>query len=196
MDARLPEKLEGGLELDSHDADALSPHEDWTAWVCRFVSDWLVVALVVMMGAEMLLRGLFNYSIQFSNEVGGYALVAITFLALASGQVHHAYHRVHFVENKLSPLGRAWLRLVFNVGSLAVSVVLLLEFIRFEWITFNSGDVAATSLMTPLWVPRLFMPIGVAALTWALLRTVAGDWRRVRAARLGDPAASASATPH
>jgi TRAP-type C4-dicarboxylate transport system permease small subunit len=182
MVAKLPEKLEGGLELDSHDEDAFSPGEDWSASVCRFISDWLVVALVAMMGAEMVLRGLFNYSIQFSNEVGGYALVAITFLALASGQVHHAYHRVHFVENKLSPVGRAWLRLVFNVGALAVTLVLLGEFIRFEWITFNSGDVAATSLMTPLWIPRLFMPIGVLALACALLRTLAGDWRRVRAA--------------
>ncbi len=34
-----------------------------------------------------------------------------------------------------------------------------------------------------LWVPRLAMPIGALALTWTLLRTVAGDWRRLQAAR-------------
>ncbi|MDO9402921.1 MAG: TRAP transporter small permease [Polaromonas sp.] len=182
MDAQLPPKLEGGLELDSHDADAFSPGEDWSSRLCRFVSDWLVVGLVVMMGAEMLVRGLFGWSIQFSNEVGGYALVAITFLALASGQLNHAYHRVHFIESKLSPSGQAWLRLGFDLAALFVTLILAAEFIRFEWITFNSGDVAATSLMTPLWVPRLFMPVGVLALAWALMRTVAGDWRRVRAA--------------
>lgn len=182
MDAQLSPKLEGGLELDSHDEDEFSPAEDWSSRLCRFISDWLVVGLVIMMGAEMLVRGLFGWSIQFSNEVGGYALIAITFLALASGQLNHAYHRVHFVENKLSPSGKAWLRMIFNLGALAVSLVLLAEFVRFEWITWNSGDEAATSLMTPLWIPRLTMPVGMLALTWALLRTVAGDWRRVRAA--------------
>ncbi|RYX93666.1 MAG: TRAP transporter small permease [Comamonadaceae bacterium] len=177
-----PQKLEGGLELDSQDADEFSPGEDWSANLCRWISDWLVVGLVVMMGAEMLVRSLFGWSIQFSNEVGGYALVAITFLALASGQLNHAYHRVHFIENKLSPRGKAWLRMLFNLGALVVTLVLLGEFIRFEWITWNSGDVAATDLMTPLWMPRLTMPVGVLALAWALLRTVLGDWRRISAA--------------
>ena len=135
-----------------------------------------------MMGAEMVVRSLFGWSIQFSNEIGGYALVAVTFLSLASGQLLHAYHRVHFVEARLSPAGRAWLRLAFDIAALVVSLVLLGELVRFEWITFNSGDVAATSLMTPQWMPRLVMPIGTLVLAWALTRTVLADWRRVRAA--------------
>jgi hypothetical protein len=36
--------------------------------------------------------------------------------------------------------------------------------------------------MTPLWIPRLAMPIGTLMLAWALVRTVRGDWRRIRAA--------------
>jgi TRAP-type C4-dicarboxylate transport system permease small subunit len=89
---------------------------------------------------------------------------------------------VHFVEARLSPAGRAWLRLAFDIAALVVSAVLLAELVRFEWITFKSGDVAATSLMTPQWMPRMVMPIGALVLAWALLRTVAADWRRVRAA--------------
>ncbi|HSV44676.1 MAG TPA: TRAP transporter small permease [Ramlibacter sp.] len=175
------EPILSGLELDAADADEFSPDEGLVAGACRWVSDWIVVGLVAMMGAEMLVRSAFGWSIQFSNEIGGYALVAVTFLSLASGQLLHAYHRVHFVENKLTPAGRAWLRLSFNVAALLVTLVLLGELIRFEWITWNSGDVAATSLMTPQWIPRMFMPIGALALTWALMRTLAGDWRRVRA---------------
>ncbi|MGV3570914.1 MAG: TRAP transporter small permease [Ramlibacter sp.] len=181
----MPESTDS-LDFDSADADRFSPGEDWAAAACRLVSEWLVVGLVVMMGAEMVVRSAFGWSIQFSNEVGGYALVAITFLALGSGQLTHAYHRVHFVEKKLSPTGQAWLRLVFDAAALVVAAVLFAEMVRFEWITWNQGDVAATSLMTPLWVPRLAMPVGTAVLCWALLRTLAGDWRRVRAARNGE----------
>ena len=169
------------LEVDSDGADAFSPNEDAPSKACRWVSQLITLGLVVMMGAEMVVRSLLGWSIQFSNEVGGYALVAISFLSLGSGQSLHAYHRVHFVENKLSPAGRARLMLIFDLASLCVALVLFAEFVRFEWLTWQSGDVAATSLLTPLWIPRLSLPIGAAVLSWALLRTVRADWRRLTA---------------
>lgn len=173
-------------ELESEDADAFSPAEGLPARLGRWACELMMVGLIAMMGAEMVVRTLFGWSIQFSNELGGYALVAITFLSLGSGQFQHAYHRVHFVEHRLSPAGRAALRLGFDLAALATSAVLLAEFVRFEWITWNSGDVAATSLMTPLWLPRLLMPVGVGLLAWALCATVWADWRRLQAARTGD----------
>jgi TRAP-type C4-dicarboxylate transport system permease small subunit len=176
------------LEADSADADSFSPSEDGLSAAGRLISQWIVVALAVMMGVEMLVRSLFGWSIQFSNEIGGYALVAVAFLSLGSGQLLHAYHRVHFVESRLSPVGRAMLRMVFDVASLGVTVVLALEFVRFEWITWQSGDVAATSLMTPQWIPRMSLPLGALILGWALIRTVLADWRRLQSARRGQGA--------
>jgi len=170
------------LEAESADADAFSPPEGRAARLARWVAQWLVVALVAMMGLEMLVRSLFGWSIQFSNELGGYALVAITFLSLGSGQLMHAYHRVHFLENRLGAVGRARLRLAFDLLAMAVTLVLLVELLRFEWLTWKSGDVSATSLMLPLWLPRLSMPIGALILAWALVRVVAADVRRLRAA--------------
>lgn len=170
------------VDGSSLDADAFSPGEDLPARLGRWATQAIVLGLVVMMGLEMLVRSAFGWSIQFSNEIGGYALVAITFLSLASGQLLHAYHRVHFLDKRLGPVGRARLRLVFDLAAGAVAVVLTLELLRFEWLTWQSGDVAATGLMTPLWLPRAVMPLGALALCWALARTLAGDWRRVRAA--------------
>lgn len=172
-------------ELESPDADQFAPREGISAILARWAGQLMVLALIVMMGVEMLVRTVFGWSIQVSNELGGYALVAITFLTLASGQFHHAYHRVHFLEHRLSERGKAMLRLVFDLASTVVTLVLLLEMIRFEWITWQSGDVSATVLLTPLWIPRLSMPIGCAVLAWAMLRTVAGDVKRLRAAGRG-----------
>jgi TRAP-type C4-dicarboxylate transport system permease small subunit len=170
-------------DIDHGDIDAFSPNEDPAAAAGRWLCQVATVGLVGMMVAEMIVRSLFGWSIQWSNEIGGYALIAITFLSLASGQYLHAYHRVHFIENRLSATGKALLRGVFDLASLVVALVLLLEFVRFEWITWRSADVASTALMTPLWMPRLAMPLGAALLVWALLRTLAADWRRLRAAR-------------
>jgi TRAP-type C4-dicarboxylate transport system permease small subunit len=145
--------------------------------VGRWCVHAVVAGLVVMMGVEMLLRTVFGVSLQVSNEVGGYALVAISFLSLASGQTLHAYHRVQFLDRWLSRSGKAWLKIVFDGLSLLVALVLLMEFVRFERLTWASGDVAATSLMTPLWIPRAAMVIGMLGLAWALLRTL---WRDIR----------------
>ncbi len=170
-------------DIDHADADAFSPPEDGAARAGRWLCQVATLGLVAMMVAEMVVRSAFGWSIQWSNEVGGYALVAITFLSLASGHTLHAYHRVHFVEARLSATGRAALRGLFDLASFAVALVLLSEFVRFEWITWRSGDVASTALMTPLWIPRLAMPLGAALLAYALLRTLAADWRRLQAAR-------------
>lgn len=169
--------------LLSEDADKFSPSEDICAKVCRWCVHLIVVGLIVMMGFEMLARSVFGWSIQVSNEIGGYALVAVTFLSLASGQLLHAYHRVHFLDHHLSSSARALVRLLFDSISFVITLVLLYEVGRFEWLTWESGDVAATTLMTPLWLPRLTMLVGMLGLLAALARTLAADYRRLQAAR-------------
>ena len=169
-------------ELDSADADEFSPPEGHAARACRFVSEWIVVGLVVMMGAEMLVRSLFGWSIQFSNEIGGYALVAITFLSARFGTV----------AARLSPCALRRGKDVARRPCVAAACLRLrgpgcdggaarrTGPLRVDHLPIRR--LAATSLMTPQWIPRLVMPIGTLVLAWALLRTVASDWRRVRAA--------------
>jgi TRAP-type C4-dicarboxylate transport system permease small subunit len=162
------------------DEDQFSPRETWLEAATRWVIQIAVLLLVVMMGVEMIVRTLFGWSLQVTNELGGYALILICFFGLSSGQAGHAFHRMHLLDDHLSPRGRALLRLMFDCATTVVAAVLFIEFTRFTWITWKSGDVAATVLLTPLWLPRLAMPIGALALTLTLLRTVVSDWRRLR----------------
>jgi TRAP-type C4-dicarboxylate transport system permease small subunit len=170
----------GDPVVDSVDEDEFSPCETWLEACTRWVIQVAVLLLVVMMGVEMIVRTLFGWSLQVTNELGGYALIVITFFGLCSGQAGHAFHRMHLLDEHLSASGRAMLRLVFDTATAAVAVLLFVEFTRFTWITWKSGDVAATVLLTPLWMPRLAMPIGAFALSVTLLRTIVSDWRRLR----------------
>ena len=52
-------------------------------------------------------------------------------------------------------------------------------------ISWRFGEKAPTYLETPLWVPRLVMAIGTAALCLAILRTIMLHIRRIRAAGAG-----------
>src|SRR5262249_47864272 len=114
-----------------------------------------------------------------SDELGGYLLVAIGFLSLSVCQVGDVFHRVELVLQRLSASWRARLLLAFDLVSLAITLVLLWQTLRLEWISWDTGETAATILETPLWIPRAVMPLGSAALCWALCRTARRHWRAI-----------------
>lgn len=176
---------ESGSEQPLHGPDPWTPDETLLERLCQRLCELALVASVVMIGAEVISRALFHFSFEVTDEVGGYLLVAISFLSLPVSQVHHGFHHVEFVQARLSPRARAWSRLVFELVCLFCIAVLLWQLARLELGTWRSEDVAPTILGTPLWIPRLTMPLGAAVLLLTLLRTVLGDWRRITALTQG-----------
>jgi TRAP-type transport system small permease protein len=137
-----------------------------------------VMAFVVIM--EIITRNLFDFSFEMSEELGGYIIVGITFLSLPVCQVYRSYHHVQFIQSRLSPRLRAMSHLLFDLLSLGFCGVLIWQLTRFELQSWRSGDVAPTLLATPLWIPRLLMPIGSVAVAVSLLRSAALNFRRCR----------------
>ena len=137
-----------------------------------------VMAFVVIL--EIITRNLFGFSYEMSEELGGYIIVGITFLSLPVCQVYRSYHHVQFIQSRLSPRLRAMSHLLFDLLSLAFCGVLIWQLTRFEIQSWHSGDVAPTLLATPLWIPRLLMPIGSVAVAVSLLRSAALNLRRCR----------------
>jgi TRAP-type transport system small permease protein len=146
---------------------------------CLLISE---VALVVMLGLTILdiaTRALFNHSFEVSDEVGGYMLVVITFFSLAVCHVNGSFHEVEFVQARLSERGRIVSRLLFELLALGACLLLTWYFIRFEMSSWRFESRAPTYLNTPLWLPQLAMPLGMAALCFALVRSLALDMRRL-----------------
>jgi TRAP-type C4-dicarboxylate transport system permease small subunit len=144
-------------------------------WLCAAT----LVAMTVMITAEVLSRELSEVPLELADEYGGYMLVAITFLSLPICQAEQAFHRVEFLQARLSERGRAASELVFDLLCFAASAILLWQLARLEIRTWESGDTAPTSLATPLWMPRLTMPIGVGLLCLTMLRCLVRDLRRL-----------------
>jgi TRAP-type C4-dicarboxylate transport system permease small subunit len=145
--------------------------------VCQFVCEVGMIAMAVIVLIEIVTRNVFNFSFQISDEVGGYIVVGLTFLALPVCQVRRAYHHVMFVQARLSPRIRAASHLLFDLLCLGFCLILVWQLTAQVIGTYQSGDVAPTELATPLWIPQLVMPIGSVALTLAVLRDT---WRNAR----------------
>jgi|SRR5579871_1851975 len=153
----------------------------WIDFGCEAVCSLFLLAMIVMIGAEAIARNVLHTSLQITDEVGGYLLVALTFLSMSVAEAHGAFHRVEFVQMRLSRSGRIVSQIIFELMSLAASALVTWQLIRLALNSFRTEDVAPTPLATPLWMPQTSMGIGMALLCLALLRTIAAKVRYLRA---------------
>jgi TRAP-type C4-dicarboxylate transport system permease small subunit len=147
------------------------PTEGWVETLCAWVCCAGLVAMMAMTSCEVFTRAVFNYSFQVTDDLGGYLLVAITFLSLSVCQVRHAFHRIEFVQARLSPRGRAWSNLVFTVIAILFVATVAWQLCTFELNAWRNGDVAPTMLAAPLWIPQFVMPLGMLILLFSLAKT-------------------------
>lgn len=162
--------------LESFAAPPLGPLER----ACQFACEVGIVALAVIVLTEIVTRNLFDFSFQISDEVGGYIVVGLTFLALPVCQARRAYHHVMFIQVRMPRRLREALNIGFDLLSLGFCAVLIWELGWQALQTWQSGDIAPTELGTPLWIPQAVMPLGCVALAIVLARDVGRRVHRVR----------------
>jgi TRAP-type C4-dicarboxylate transport system permease small subunit len=160
---------------------AFHPAPSWMERGCMVICEIGIVAMAVIVLVEIVTRNLFGFSFEASEELGGYIIVAISFLSLPVCQVYRSYHHVQFVQERLSPRMKAASHVLFDVLSLGFCLLLVWQLTRFVMQSYRSEDVAMTLLATPLWIPQSLMPIGALAASVSLARTLAGNVRRLLA---------------
>lgn len=139
-------------------------------FACRMLCRMALIAMIVIIDTEIVTRNAFNFSFYMSDEYGGYLLVALTFLSLPQCILHGSFHRVTFVLNRLPRRACEIMLVAFNVIALVFALLIFWQATR---LTLNSRSLQATAptlLMTPLWIPQLLMPIGMAATSVTLAR--------------------------
>ena len=147
---------------------------------CKLISEAALIVMLVVIGADIFTRYLLNFSFEIADELGGYMLVVMTFVSLSVCQVNGAFHQVELLQARLGPRGRALSAAIFDVLSFGLAAILLWHFIRLEFSSYRFGERAPTYLETPLWLPRLAMAVGAAALCFSIVRTFLAHVRRLR----------------
>jgi TRAP-type C4-dicarboxylate transport system permease small subunit len=148
--------------------------------ICKYASEAALITMLLVIGVDIVTRYFLNFSFEIADEIGGYMLVVMTFISLSVCQANSAFHQVELVQARLSPRWRALSAAVFDVLAFGLAAVLLWHYVRLEFSSYRFGERAPTFLETPLWLPRLAMAIGVAALCLSITRTFAAHVRRFR----------------
>jgi TRAP-type transport system small permease protein len=125
-----------------------------------YVASLVLFGIVALTMAEVVSRYAFRNPLILSDELGGYALVAITFLGLAYCARERGHIRITFVVERLSPLVAGRMRVVtLALGLIFVAVAAWVSW-KFLGDSFTRNMRSNSLLMTPLKWPQMAIPIG------------------------------------
>jgi TRAP-type transport system small permease protein len=131
--------------------------------------------MMALIAFEVLVRGTSGYSLQVTNELAGYLLVAVTFLGLGPAFNDGALFRVEFLLRTLREGPRLVVQILFTLVALGFALTLGFQLLRLVLQSYNQGFEAPTLLATPLFLPQLIMPIGAGCLVVVLIATIVRD---------------------
>ncbi len=147
--------------------------------ISLWLSAFCMIGMIVLILAEVILRGAFNSTTEHSDELVGYLLVGISFLSLALCQSRGAFHKVELVQMRLGPRGKAFSALIFDLVSFLYIGITDWYFLQFVMSSYRREALASTALGTPLWIPETVMVVGASMLLIALARSIIDDLRRL-----------------
>ena len=132
-------------------------------------SEIILLVMLVMIASEVIARSVFNYSFEVTDELSGYLLVALTYLALGVSLHDGAFFRVEFLFERLPRRAQDWLACMFTLAALLFALLVDWQLVRLVQSSFRRGNVEPSLLATPLWIPQSVMPIGMTLLVLVLL---------------------------
>ena len=144
-----------------------------------WASAFCMIGMVLLILAEVVLRGVFNSTTEHSDELVGYLLVGLSFLSLALCQSRGAFHRVEMVQMRLGPRGQAISALVFDLLSFGYIALTGWYFLLFVMSSYRREAMASTALGTPLWIPETAMVVGAVMLLIVLGKAVVHDVQKI-----------------
>ena len=141
---------------------------------------WLAVtimlALVLHILLEIVLRTFFGSSTYILDEVGGYAVATMTFLALGQALGRGILIRVNLLTDRLNAFGQKLME-TFALGA-TFGISLFLGFYLWKSLARNWKREAVSESIAeiPLWIPQSIVMLGLAIFCIQLLAVILRNW--------------------
>jgi len=150
----------------------------WTGWACD-AAGLLLVALTVLIGVEILVRGVAGKSTLIADEYSGYLFVWITMIGFAHALQSGAFLRVDNLVSRMGPRGQALADVLSATAGVLVSGACVYATGTLTMASWRFGTVSIQPSATPLWIPQLILPIGYVVLVWLYLALLRRALRRL-----------------
>lgn len=145
------------------------PIFDIVAVAVRLATSAVLIALVLLICIDVMLRSLTNVSLGFTEEISGYFVVMLTFFGASLGLRSGALFRVVVVSNLMRPHAQVVLTRLFICVALLCCGVLARVSFNLVLSSFSRGKFSPTVLQTPVWIPQLLLPLGFLVIAFFLI---------------------------
>lgn len=123
-----------------------------------------LLLMILLVSADVVGRWLFGFSLLISDEYSGYLLIAVTFMGGAFSLRSGSFTRMDVLYNHTAGRGRWVLDLLINLVGLAYLSVIDYWVWVFIGSSYRSGVTSISIAQTPLYLPQIFMGLGVTFL--------------------------------
>lgn len=147
---------------------------------------FLIIAVAVLVITQIMSRML-SMEAPGVDDIAGYCLAGASFLGLAPTLKHGTHIRVTLFISKLGPGSARFCDFFSLLIGLLITLYFLWACVDFVWDSYRFKEVNHGMLATPLWIPRLLLPIGLAVLAIAFIDEI---YRVAKGGRLDDGAKS------
>ncbi len=136
----------------------------------RHVAEITLYALILLISIDVFGRYVLSRPTNIADELGGYMLVVIAYWGAPYALQKGAHVKVTFVVEHLSLRIRKTLELVMDAIGFIFVIVLTWQSANLVIISFQSGTRSASIMRTPMFVPELAVPVGLAVFCFEILR--------------------------
>lgn len=146
---------------------------DRACYAAGWAGALVLIAIIGLTMAEVVSRYVLRNPLILSDEFGGYALVAISFLGLAYCAQDGSHIRITFVVDRLGAAAAARVRIL--TLALALAFVAVSAWVCWQFLadSFARNMRSNSLLMVPLKWPQLAMPVGFSLLALLLAAQLA-----------------------
>ncbi|CCO23526.1 TRAP transporter small permease subunit [Maridesulfovibrio hydrothermalis] len=138
-----------------------------------FLSALGMMFIVVLVVVEIFLRAVLKTSTLVSCEYGGYALVFLILTGLAYTMKEEGLIRINLLTIHFSEKGKRIADIISGIIGAAITTFALYYTTLMVYETWELEMTADTIAETPLWIPQLAIPIGMALLLLQIIAFIA-----------------------
>ena len=145
--------------------------EGWVKALARvgyILGGWLLILLSVMVCAEIVLRKVFNQSLQGVDEYGGYALAVTSAIGFAYAFYEGSHIRIDVLVRRLPRGLRIASSLVAHLSLLFVAAFFAKYAVLLALESWDMESFANTPLRTPLFIPQAIWAGGMCLFALAI----------------------------
>ena len=170
----LPEEKAGEVGLGDKVLRLARRSPNMIALFGAHVAMWSLVSLVLLSVVEVIGRRFFTWSTGCSEEISGYLLVSVTYMAAAYVFIKGGHLAVEMVTGRVGPRGRKDFDLFRAIVALAFCATITWYGSITTMDSFRLGIRSSGNLHAPLAFTHILVPIGMGILSLVMLAYLIG----------------------